>query len=152
VRHCTERCGWNATKVGRRSSSVVILSYAQYCRYRAVQRRLETVPCNSGCDAGARLNDTVLQAIGRPAASVGAVARVMFCRSTFSHPDLDEHEFRRDLLSTSVCVSYGRGLEQWEAWPGSSGGGAIAVLTLLHRVSKNVPLWLAITLTHMNGF
>ena len=116
MRHCTERCGWNATKVDRRSSSVIILSYAQYCRYRAVQRRLETVPGNSGCDAGARLNDTVLQAIGRPSASVGAVARVMFCRSTFSHPDLDEHEFRRDLLSTSICLSW--------AWPGAVGGVA----------------------------
>jgi len=108
--HHTEMSGWNVTKDSRRSStsSVVILSYAQYCRYRAVQRRLETVP---GCDAGACLNDTVLAAIGRPASvhdgTVGS-SRVMFCRSTFSHPDLDEHEFRRDLLSTSLCISVSR--------------------------------------------
>jgi len=82
------------------SSSIVVLSYPQYCRYRAVQRRLETVPADS---AGVCLNDTILQAIGR-LASVGGVARVMFCRSTFSHPDLDEHEFRRDLLSKSLSL------------------------------------------------
>jgi len=125
--HRAERPGWNVTKNGRRSSSssVVILSYSQYCRYRAVQRRLETVPASGGCD----LNDTILQAIGRPA-SVDAVARVMFCRSTFCHPDLDEHEFRRDLLSTSVSLSW--------AWPNSSGGGAVLVFIWLEaRLQPN---------------
>ena len=112
MRHCAERSGWNATKDGRRSStSVVILSYAQYCRYRAVQRRLETVPGRDAAAsvAGGRLSDTVLHAIGgRPWAgrSVTGAGRVMFCRSTFCHPDLDDHEFRRDLLSTSLSLCH----------------------------------------------
>jgi len=90
--------GWNVTKDVRRSSSVVILSYQHYCRYRAVQRRLETVAGSSSSVAQNCCTDTILRAIGRPA-SVGKFARVTFCRSTFCHPELDEHEFRRDLLS-----------------------------------------------------
>jgi len=82
------------------SSSVVILSYPQYCRYRAVQRRLETVAASSSHVA----THSILQALGRPA-SLSDVTRVMFCRSTFCHPELDEHEFRRDLLSTSLSWS-----------------------------------------------
>ena len=103
VRHLTETAGWNATKDARRSSSssIVILSYPQYCRYRAVQRRLETV--RGGAENC--VNDSILRAIGLPA-SIVRVTRVMFCRSTFCHPDLEEHEFRRDLLSTSPCLSF----------------------------------------------
>jgi len=95
------------TKDVRRSSSssIVILSYPQYCRYRAVQRRLETAPGSGGSASQHSLAEDVLRAIGRPA-SVGGVARVMFCRSTFCHPELDEHEFRRDLLSTSLSVCW----------------------------------------------
>jgi len=113
VRHChcteTTAVSWNVTKDVRRSSSwsVVILSYPQYCRYRAVQRRLEMLPASTaggGMVAQSRLTDTILRAIGRPS-SVANVARVMFCRATFCHPELDEHEFRRDLLSMSLCLS-----------------------------------------------
>ena len=95
-----ERCGWNATKDGRRcSSSVVVLSYPQYCRYRAARRRLETAPSGGGRDAPRRdrlISDAVLRAVGMHGPA--PASRVMFCRSTFVHPDVDHHEFRRDLL------------------------------------------------------
>ena len=103
----------NKDVVGR-SSSVVILSFPQYCRYRAVERRLEAAGGSAAAD-GFSVSDTVLRAVGRPrsASLTGAgagVVRVMFCRSTFCHPDLDQHEFRRDLLSTSLCLSTGLSL------------------------------------------
>jgi len=68
-----------------------------------------------GGAGGDCLNDIILRAIGRPASLSGSGAtRVMFCRATFCHPELDDHEFRRDLLSMSVnlflCLAFGSSL------------------------------------------
>jgi len=54
-----------------------------------------------------RLTESILRAVGMPR-SVHGVARVMFCRATFCHPELDEHEFRRDLLGMSRICSGAR--------------------------------------------
>ena len=87
--------------VGR--CGVVVLSYAQYCRHRALLRRLEgradawtthavVIAAIGGGLPGGGLPD------GGASGRASGGTRVLFCRNTFEHPLLQEHELRRDHL------------------------------------------------------
>ena len=71
-------------------TEVVILGYPAYCRYRAILLRLETC-------ADKWMKNAIVSAIGGFTVKTDS-ARVMFCKDTFEHPDLEEHEFRQDWL------------------------------------------------------
>ncbi|ELU13731.1 hypothetical protein CAPTEDRAFT_220448 [Capitella teleta] len=70
------------------STDVLILSYAQYCRYRCVLRRFENCP-------NQWLKNAVISAIAGFVVQ-SARMRIMFCRDTIDHPLLEDHEFRLD--------------------------------------------------------
>nr|KAG5714225.1 hypothetical protein BaRGS_018442 [Batillaria attramentaria] len=73
---------------------VVIMSYPQYCRYRAVLKRLETV-------TDKWLKNALVMAIGG-FASTHRGMRVMFCREVCDYPELDDLEFRMDHLAPNL--------------------------------------------------
>lgn len=64
-------------------AKVVVLSYARYCRYRALVRRLENAKPSW-------LSSSLAAAMGGFTAMPGT--RVLFCRDTFDYPDLETHE------------------------------------------------------------
>lgn len=64
-------------------TKVIVLSYARYCRYRALMRRLE------GSEPK-WLASSAAAALGGFNANPGT--RVLFCRDTFDYPDLETHE------------------------------------------------------------
>lgn len=66
-----------------KQTRVVVLSYARYCRYRSLLKRLE------GAEAGC-LGSSVAAALGGFPAMPDT--RVLFCRDTFDYPDLETHE------------------------------------------------------------
>ncbi|XP_018331951.1 AT-rich interactive domain-containing protein 5B, partial [Agrilus planipennis] len=65
-------------------ASVVILSYPQYCRYRAMMKRLDGVEQEF-------LNNLRVKVLGGFASSKRNT-RVLFCRDTFDYPELEGHE------------------------------------------------------------
>ena len=67
---------------------VVVMSFAQYCRYRGIMKRLEHVQDKW-------LKHTIVNAIGG-VMSPTHNCHVMFCRDTFFHPELEEFELRCD--------------------------------------------------------
>jgi hypothetical protein len=83
------------------TNQVIIVSYPQYCRYRAMMKRLD-LP-NGGMESHAHLELAVVRAVGGLSSSLAVVDcgrrfHVMFCRSAVSHPEVETHEFRRDYL------------------------------------------------------
>ncbi|XP_077350649.1 aT-rich interactive domain-containing protein 5B [Festucalex cinctus] len=74
---------------------VLVLSYPQYCRYRAMLVRLREQP------SSLFLNHTVL-ALGGIAA-LGANTRILYCRDTFEHPTL--------LRNESICDHFAPNLK-----------------------------------------
>ncbi|XP_062612054.1 AT-rich interactive domain-containing protein 5B-like isoform X2 [Saccostrea cucullata] len=76
------------------STPLTILSFAQYCRYRTVLKRLENM-------VDKWLRNAIICAIG------GIVtkhknARIMFCKNTVDVPELDDLEIRCDHLAPSL--------------------------------------------------
>ena len=65
---------------------VVVLSYARYCRYRALLRRLE------GSESEYLNTPAALAMGGLPRDADLKGTRVLFCRDTFDYPDLETHE------------------------------------------------------------
>ncbi|KAH9513260.1 AT-rich interactive domain-containing protein 5B [Bulinus truncatus] len=68
--------------------NIAILSYPKYCRYRAMRKRLE------GCE-NQWLHLAIVVAIGGFTGRAPG-CRVMFCRDTFEHTELDSLEIRMD--------------------------------------------------------
>lgn len=86
---------------------MTILSYSQYCRYRSLCKRLENF---SSADVSIR--SAILSAIGgtmfgcHSQGQMDAVgAKVLFCRGTIVHQELQQHAFRLDHLGKSRVVS-----------------------------------------------
>ncbi|XP_005097517.1 AT-rich interactive domain-containing protein 5B isoform X2 [Aplysia californica] len=77
-----------AEKVPLGAANVAVMSYPKYCRYRAVMRRLE------GCE-NEWLHVAVVLAIGGYAAKAPG-CRVMFCKDSFYHSDIDDLDIRMD--------------------------------------------------------
>ena len=76
----TKKCG----------SEVMVISYPQYCRFKAVLKRLENL-------TDKWLKSAIVSAIG--GFTVGAAeCRVLFCRDALDHPLLQDHEARCDHL------------------------------------------------------
>lgn len=80
------------------STHLTILSYPQYCRYRAVMRRLENV-------TDKWLKNAVICAIGG-IISKSKDNRIMFCRDTFYDTDLEDLDINCEHLGITciVCV------------------------------------------------
>ena len=76
------------------TSQVVIVNYPQYCRYRAVLKRLD------GCKDH-WLRSVLVGALGG-ITTVGEKTRVLFCRDSFEHPIIQEHELRQDHLGKLI--------------------------------------------------
>lgn len=77
-------------KISETSTNLTILSYPQYCRYRAVLRRLEHVKDKW-------LKSVVICAIGG-IISKSKDNRIMFCRETFYDADLETLEINCEHL------------------------------------------------------
>lgn len=75
------------------SPEIMVMSYARYCRYRCMLKRLEN--CEDKW-----LRHALVTAIGGFAASKEN-NRVYFCRDIFEHADLDDFELRCDHLGMS---------------------------------------------------
>ncbi|XP_025096634.1 uncharacterized protein LOC112565410 isoform X2 [Pomacea canaliculata] len=73
---------------------VIVMSYPQYCRYRAVLKRLETV-------TDKWLKNALVMAVGGFACQKRGV-RVMFCREVCDYPELDDLDFRMDHLAPNL--------------------------------------------------
>ncbi|XP_041371233.1 AT-rich interactive domain-containing protein 5B-like isoform X2 [Gigantopelta aegis] len=73
---------------------VVVMSFAQYCRYRSIMKRLEHVQDQW-------LKHTIVSAIGG-ITSPTHNCHVMFCRDTFFHPELEEFELRCDHFAPNL--------------------------------------------------
>lgn len=69
---------------------VIVVSFPQYCRYRAMAKRLEKM-------SSSWLQNVIVQAISGMSVTGGDV-RLMFCQETFEHPVLTIHDFRKDCL------------------------------------------------------
>ncbi|KAK7790611.1 hypothetical protein R5R35_008067 [Gryllus longicercus] len=65
-------------------SGVVVLSFARYCRFRGIMKRLEGV-------SNKWLHNALVLALGGFAAPCRNT-RVLFCKDTFDYPDLEGHE------------------------------------------------------------
>ncbi|XP_033755942.1 AT-rich interactive domain-containing protein 5B-like isoform X2 [Pecten maximus] len=76
------------------STCVKVLSFAQYCRYRAIMKRLENM-------ADKCLKQQIICALGG-ITSNNHNNRIMFCRDTFDDPDLDDLEVRMDHLAPNL--------------------------------------------------
>ncbi|KAK3597784.1 hypothetical protein CHS0354_006144 [Potamilus streckersoni] len=76
------------------STEVTIMSFSRYCRYRAMLKRLENCPDKW-------LRNTIVCAIGGFIANTSN-NRVLFCRNTYDHPDLDDFEHRCDHLAPNL--------------------------------------------------
>lgn len=63
---------------------VVVLSFARYCRFRGIMKRLEGV-------SNKWLHNALVLALGGFAAP-SRNTRVLFCKDTFDYPDLEGHE------------------------------------------------------------
>ncbi|XP_048249464.1 AT-rich interactive domain-containing protein 5B-like isoform X1 [Haliotis rufescens] len=73
---------------------VVIMSYPQYCRYRTVLKRLENM-------MDKWLRNAIVSAIGGFSVR-SRNCRIMFCRETFYHPELEDFELRCDHLAPNL--------------------------------------------------
>ena len=81
------------------SPQIMVMTYARYCRYRCMLRRLEK--CEDKW-----LRHALVTAIGGFAATKEN-NRVYFCRDIFEHADLDDFELRCDHLGTLyISISY----------------------------------------------
>ena len=69
---------------------IAIVSFPKYCRFRSVLKRLEK--CQDKW-----LKNALVSAIGGFSVSNGNT-RILFCRETCDHPDLQEHDLRCDYL------------------------------------------------------
>lgn len=78
---------------------VIVVSFPQYCRYRAMAKRLEKM-------SSSWLQNVIVQAISGMSVTGGDV-RLMFCQETFEHPVLTIHDFRKDCLGKWTI---------WDAW------------------------------------
>lgn len=67
------------------ASNVIVLSYPAYCRYRSTLKRLE------GHNHTDYMRQAVVEALGGRVAP-GPNTRVVFCKSTFDYPELEDHE------------------------------------------------------------
>ncbi|KAL3864538.1 hypothetical protein ACJMK2_006212 [Sinanodonta woodiana] len=76
------------------STEVIIMSFSRYCRYRAMLKRLEKCPDKW-------LRNTVVCAVGGFIANTSN-NRVLFCRDTYDHPDLEDFEQRCDHLAPNL--------------------------------------------------
>ncbi|XP_014666114.1 PREDICTED: AT-rich interactive domain-containing protein 5B-like [Priapulus caudatus] len=74
------------------SMPVRVLSYSQYCRYRALLRRLHGV-------AHLWMSTAVVAALGGITVRSSDSVYFMFCRSTFDHPHLATHQLICDHLA-----------------------------------------------------
>lgn len=72
------------------STPLTILSFAQYCRYRTVLKRLENM-------VDKWLRNAIICAIGG-IVTKSKNARIMFCKTTVDVPELDDLEIRCDHL------------------------------------------------------
>lgn len=72
-------------------SSLLILSYPQYCRYRSMLKRLQDKPSSV-------LTDQFVLALGGIAVTSKS-PQIFYCRDTFDHPTLIENE--------SICDEFG---------------------------------------------
>ncbi|XP_013419272.1 AT-rich interactive domain-containing protein 5B [Lingula anatina] len=77
-----------------KGTEVIILSYSQYCRYKAILKRLEGV-------TDKWLRNTLVCAIGGFTFN-SKNARILFCKDTFEHPELEELEVRCDELAPNL--------------------------------------------------
>lgn len=84
---------------------IVIISYPKYCRLVAMKKRLESTVPSATISNGNALS-AVFTAALRTTCSINAdltsQTRIMFCRSTFGHPDLDDHKLRCDHLAPNL--------------------------------------------------
>ncbi|XP_001510085.2 AT-rich interactive domain-containing protein 5B isoform X1 [Ornithorhynchus anatinus] len=76
-------------------SSVIVLSYPQYCRYRSMLKRIQDKPSSI-------LTDQFVLALGGIAV-VSKNPQILYCRDTFDHPTLIENE--------SICDEYAPNLK-----------------------------------------
>ncbi|XP_069109342.1 AT-rich interactive domain-containing protein 5B-like isoform X2 [Argopecten irradians] len=76
------------------STCVKVFSFPQYCRYRAIMKRLENM-------ADKCLKQQIICALGG-ITSNNHNNRIMFCRDTFDDPDLDDLEVRMDHLAPNL--------------------------------------------------
>lgn len=76
------------------STPLTILSFAQYCRYRTVLKRLENM-------VDKWLRNAIICAIGG-IVTKSKNARIMFCKTTVDVPELDDLEIRCDHLAPSL--------------------------------------------------
>ncbi|CAG2059893.1 unnamed protein product [Timema podura] len=75
-------------------STVVVLSFPRYCRYRGIIKRLEGI-------ADKWLRNTLVVALGGFAVP-RQNTRILFCRDTFDYPDLEGHELLCNHLAPNL--------------------------------------------------
>lgn len=73
-------------------TGVIVLSYARYCRYRGLVKRLEGVHDEW-------LRNRLICALGGFTTSC-RVTKILFCKDTFDYPDLEGHELLCNHLGT----------------------------------------------------
>ncbi|XP_054720490.1 uncharacterized protein LOC129230112 [Uloborus diversus] len=79
-----------------KGTRVVIFSYASYCRYRCMLKRLEGSP-----DFDTLLRDPIVIALGG-FSPTNKKTRVLFCRDSFEHDELAHHELNVEYLAPTL--------------------------------------------------
>jgi len=86
------------TKSADSSPDVVVMTYARYCRYRCMLKRLDG-------SEDKWMRNALVAALGGFAAEKDN-NRVYFCRDIFEHADLDDFELRCDHLGNTSFVGF----------------------------------------------
>ncbi|XP_046386800.1 uncharacterized protein LOC124156341 isoform X2 [Ischnura elegans] len=125
-------------KMSRKSSgSVVILSYARYCRFRAVLKRLEGLPApKEGVPSPGWLRGVLAVALGGFSVSEPD-AHVLFCKDTFDYPDLEGHELLCNHLAPNLKGRRRRKRKKRSPSPESESNESESSLSTYSSAAKN---------------
>ena len=84
-----DKSNWNIR------TGVIVLSYARYCRYRGLLKRLEGVHNDW-------LRNKLVCALGGFSTSC-KTTKILFCKDTFDYPELEGHELLCNHLGELIC-------------------------------------------------
>ncbi|XP_071442332.1 AT-rich interactive domain-containing protein 5B-like [Hetaerina americana] len=125
-------------KIGKKhQGSVVILSYARYCRFRAVLKRLEGLPTpREGVPSPGWLRGVLAVALGGFPVSEPDT-HVLFCKDTFDYPDLEGHELLCNHLAPNLKGRRRRKRKKRSPSPESESNESESSLSTYSSAAKN---------------
>ncbi|KAG8235784.1 hypothetical protein J437_LFUL016313 [Ladona fulva] len=117
--------------------NVVILSYARYCRYRAVLKRLEGLRApKDGSPSPSWLRGALAVALGGFPVSEPDT-HVLFCKDTFDYPDLEGHELLCNHLAPNLKGRRRRKRKKRSPSPESESNESESSLSTYSSAAKN---------------